>query len=70
MLEYAQKNGLILITADHGALIKNLVDGYPTVYYCQATRKTVLIDPKVEHSQKYSDAITYFLLESDQVVRP
>lgn len=70
VLEYVQKNNLVLITADHRALIQNLAAGYTTVYFCQATRKTVLIEPKIDQNQKYSDPLTYHILESDQVVRP
>ena len=70
VLEYVQKNNLVLVSADHRAIIQNLAAGYPTVYFCQATRKTVLIEPKVEHSQKYTDPLTYHILESNEIVIP
>ena len=66
--DYAVKNNMLLITSDIKFALNMLIQSKPVIF--KNGGDYTLIKPKTEKSRKYSDPITNYLLENDQVVIP
>jgi len=68
VFELVKKYNAGLITFDKRFALSTLEDGYPVVLP-NGTEST-LIKPIIEKSPKYSDPLTYYAMENDQIVIP
>lgn len=68
VFELAKKMKVPIITKDKGFALKILSEKYPVIYSCGNTM-AFIIPKKVELNRKYSDPVTFYLLNSQTVVR-
>jgi len=68
IFELAKKMKITIVTKDKGFALKILSEKYPVIYSCGETMAFV-IPKKVELNRKYSDPVTFYLLNSQSVVR-
>lgn len=71
ILDYAIKKNLILVTNDMKAALRTAMKNHPIVFY-QREGKSFKINAEElgELSRKFSDSVTFYALENDEVVIP
>lgn len=67
VFELVKKNKAGLITLDKRFALSVLQSGYTVIL---PGGENIRIKPTIDKSPKYSDALTYYLLENDKVVIP
>jgi len=68
VFELVKKNKAGLVTFDKRFALSVLQSGYSVIL--PSGDNSTLIKPIIDKSSKYSDPLTYHILENDQVVRP
>lgn len=67
--EYAKNHNQIIKTCDKRFVLDIILDG-KDVIYAETNKVPILIKPEIVQSPKLNDAITYYLLESDEILIP
>jgi len=69
IFEYVKDNNLTLVTRDIEFVFNLIKEGLPVIYIKKGSMP-MLIESNVEQSIRFSDPVTYHLLESNEILIP
>ena len=69
IFQYAKKNNMTVITKDKRFALHMIMKGYKTIIM-NDNLKSVLVDPKIDTTQKYGSPLTYYLHEHNTIILP
>jgi len=67
VLKLSKSLKIPIVTSDKKFVLNILLDSNPVIYKCK--NKTTMIIPKVIHDQRFSDPVTHYILDSQNVIR-